>query len=356
MKISATGLKLPVKPISILLASLTMALGIAPLAIGADGPAKPPAPAVPFATVVANAEKEGRVVFLTTFPGSELSVAGAFQKAYPRIKLEAQRILSVDATPRLDQEAATNADGTDVALVSGEDWFIAKSAAGQLTTPVGPETKRWQATKFWKNNYIIGSVLPMVFGFNTAKTKPFTDWTGFMAPELAGKYGICDTAGPPVIAYNDWIRTTQSDAFLSKLLRDQKPVVFRSSSAAAQALAAGEIVAAQCMTPGAIEPLMKQGAPVTFVVPRPGFALVGGIAITGWAKRPNAAQVFMNWLMSDAGQMALMDGMGTAVSPVGVRSTDALNIKSINAWDASQYNAAKYNDLRGQFQKLISTR
>jgi iron(III) transport system substrate-binding protein len=325
----------------------TLALGVVPAAMGAEAN-------VPFATVVANAEKEGRVVFLTTFPGSELSVPAAFQKAYPKIKVEAQRILSVDATPRLDQEAATNADGTDVALVSGEDWFIAKAAAGQLVVPVGPEAKRWQGTRYWKNTYIIGSVLPMVFGFNTSKTKPFTDWSGFMAPELAGKYGICDTAGPPVIAYNDWIQKTQPDGYLAKMLRDQKPVVFRSSSAAAQALAAGEIFAAQCMTPGAIEPLMKQGAPVTFVVPKPGFALVGGLGITGWAKRPNAAQVFMNWLMSDAGQGALMDGMGTAVSPVGVRATEALNIKSMHAWEAGQYNAAKYNELRSQFQKLIS--
>lgn len=355
MTTSAYSRKPSINPAS-LLALATISLILSPAAFGADVAAKPPAATVPFATVVANAEKEGRVVFLTTFPGSELSVAGAFQKAYPKIKLEAQRILSVDATPRLDQEAATNADGTDVALVSGEAWFIAKAAAGQLVVPVGPEAKRWQATPYWKNTYIIGSVLPMVFGFNTTKTKPFTDWSGFMAPELAGKYAICDTAGPPVIAYNDWIQKTQSEAYLTKMLRDQKPVVFRSSSAAAQALAAGEIFAAQCMTPGALEPLMKQGAPVTFVVPKPGFALVGGLGITSWSKRPNAAQVFMNWLMSDAGQVALMDGMGTAVSPVGVRSTDALNIKSIHAWEAGQYTAAKYNELRAQFQKLISTR
>jgi iron(III) transport system substrate-binding protein len=306
-----------------------------------------------FSSVVTNAEKEGKVVFLTTFPGSELTIPAAFQKAYPHIKVEAQRIQTIDAIPRLDQEAAINADGTDVALISGEDWFIAKSAAGRLTPPIGPQVKRWESTPYWKKNYVVAAVLPMVFGFNTSKVKPFTDWNGFLAPALKGKFGICDTEGAPVIAYNDWIRTTHSDDFLQKLLHEQKPVVFRNTSAAAQALAAGEIDAAECMTPGALEPLMKQGAPVAFTVPTPGFGLVGAVGITSWAKRPNAAQVFMNWLMSDEGQNALIEGVGLAASPVGAHKSAALDIRSLHAWDASQYTPARYGELRAQFARTI---
>lgn len=316
----------------------------------ADGPATP----ADFAAVVAKAEQEGKVTFLTTFPGSEISVPAAFSKAYPKITVEAQRIQTIDATPRLDQEEAVNADGTDVALVSGEDWFLAKSAQGKLVAPIGPEVRRWQETKYFKKNYIIAAVLPMVFGFNTAKVKPFSDWHGFMAPALQGRYAICDTEGAPIIAYNDWIRATFSDAFLRGVMHDQKPVVFRNTSAAAQALAAGEIDAALCMTPGALEPLIRQGAPAVFTVPKPAFALVGGLAITAWAKRPNAAQVFMNWLMTDAGQSALIDGMGTAASPVGAHKTADLDIDSLNAWDASKYSPAKYNELRGEFARIIA--
>ncbi|MFO1189147.1 MAG: extracellular solute-binding protein [Alphaproteobacteria bacterium] len=167
---------------------------------------------------------------------------------------------------------------------------------------------------------------------------------------------VCDTEGAPIIAYNDWIRTTFSDQFLKTIMQDQKPVVFRSTSAAAQALAAGEIDAALCMTPGAIEPLIKQGATAAFTIPKPGFGLVGALGITSWSKRPNAAQVFMNWLMTDEGQNALIAGVGTAASPVGAQASTAIDIKSINAWDASKYDAAKYNQLRGEFTRLLRAR
>lgn len=309
-----------------------------------------------FADIISNAEREGKIVFLTTFPGSELTIPRAFGEAYPKIRVEAQRMQTIDATPRLDQEAAVDADATDVALISGEDWFLAKKAQGKLTAPVGPEVQRWSATNYFKGDYIIAAVLPMVFGFNTSKITPFTDWNGFEAPALRGKYAVCDTEGAPIIAYNDWIRTTFSNQFLKNIMQDQKPVVFRSTSAAAQALAAGEIDAALCMTPGAIEPLIKQGAPAAFTIPKPGFGLVGALGITSWSKRPNAAQVFVNWLMTDDGQNALIAGVGTAASPVGARASAAIDIDSIDAWDASKYDPSKYNQLRGEFTRLLRAR
>ena len=155
-------------------------------------------------------------------------------------------------------------------LVSGEAWFIANSDAGNLEAPQGPEVARWEGSDFYKDDYVIGAILPKVFAFNTTMAEPFTDFDGFLSEDMQGPIRhLADTEGPPVIAENEWLREQFGDEYLSALLRDNEPVVYRSSSAIAEALAAGEVAAAQCMTPGAVQPLINEGAPIEMVIPEP---------------------------------------------------------------------------------------
>jgi iron(III) transport system substrate-binding protein len=83
---------------------------------------------------------------------------------------------------------------------------------------------------------------------------------------------------------------------------------------ASQALAAGEFAAIAFATVTTIRPLMDIGAPVKLVVPSPSFGVGYTGAILGWSKRPNAAQVFMNYLMSERGQTT-WNGRGESASP-----------------------------------------
>ncbi len=212
----------------------------------------------------------------------------AFEASHPGITVNAERIQSIDAIPRLDQEAATDADGADVVPGVGRSMVHR-----QLSMPATSRLRkalRWrgrEGSDFYKDDYVIGAILPKVFAFNTTMAEPFTDFDGFLSEDMRGQYAICDTQGPPVIAENEWLREQFGDEYLSALLRTTEPVVYRSSSAIAEALAAGEVAAAQCMTPGAVQPLINEGAPIEMVIPEPeAFALPGGLAITGWSQRP----------------------------------------------------------------------
>ena len=83
--------------------------------------------------------------------------------------------------------------------------------------------------------------------------------------------------------------------------------------------------------PSATLPLIAQGAPLKLVIPSPAFGFQYSGGILSWSKRPNAAQVFMNYVMSRAGQTAWV-GSGEAASalPNIPNSSDANTISVYN--------------------------
>ena len=59
---------------------------------------------------------------------------------------------------------------------------------------------------------------------------------------------------------------------------------------------------------------MEKGAPIEYVVPNPGIGNRYAMAAFGWSKRPEAALVLLDFLMSIDGQTA-WHGRGESASP-----------------------------------------
>jgi iron(III) transport system substrate-binding protein len=71
------------------------------------------------------------------------------------------------------------------------------------------------------------------------------------------------------------------------------------------------------------------------VVPSPTFGIRYTGTVFSWAKRPNAAQVLQDWLMSPPGQIA-WNGGGESASPLA-NIPGALDSKSVTPYDPTPY-------------------
>lgn len=302
--------------------------------------------------VVDAAEEEGEVVFFTAFPNVEIVVPEAFMEAYPNINVVAQRIQTADLLPRLEGELEADADGADVALFSGTAWWAERAAEGNAIEITGPAQEGWNDTYF-AGNYLTATILPLVFGFNTDAVEPFTDWQQLLDPAYAdGNMGTCEPRGAPIVGWYKFIEDEFGEEYLDSFAA-QQPVQQLSTTTIAQQLAAGELDVGACMTPGAIQGLIDDGAPVNFTVPEPAFGLPGGMGILGNAKRPNAAQVFINWIMTPEGQTAVAEAMGTAGSPLsGIEN--AIEPDALVIWQDQEFTGTYLDDLRNQYTELLS--
>jgi iron(III) transport system substrate-binding protein len=89
-----------------------------------------------------------------------------------------------------------------------------------------------------------------------------------------------------------------------------KPRIYPTNAVTSDALVRGEIAVAPVSYP-AIVPKMRDGAPLSYVFPVEGvpcFYFAAGI--TAVAKRPAAAQLYLDWCLSEEGQSMLIRDLG----------------------------------------------
>jgi iron(III) transport system substrate-binding protein len=289
-----------------------------------------------WARVLAAAKTEGKAMlyFAGTPPTLERLTEG-FKKAHPDIVLESFRLTSTPLIARIEQEVKSGADGADVFLTSDLLWIKSRAREGRLLKPSGPALKGWPAKYLVDGMVVIGGLEPFVIGYNRnlVKTPPQT-YADLFKPEFKGKLGTPDMASSTVAAFYGWLEKTQGADFLDKL-RAQNPKLYVGAVPSTQAVASGEIIANTYTTPALINGLKKAGAPVDFTMPSPGLAASLGFAAFSWSRRPNAALVLVDYLMSPEGQAA-WHGTGDSVSPrPGIPGS--LSAASVNTWDESEY-------------------
>jgi len=89
-----------------------------------------------------------------------------------------------------------------------------------------------------------------------------------------------------------------------------KPRIYPTNAVTSDALVRGEIAVAPVSYP-AIVPKIRDGAPLSYIFPVEGvpcFYFAAGV--TAVAKRPAAAQLYLDWCLSDEGQSMLIRDLG----------------------------------------------
>ena len=309
-------------PLQVILSTLLISF-----AAGAESPARQE-----WEKTVEAAKKEGQVtvyVHSTYLPALE---SGAFQKAFPGIKLVAVSGVELDLERRFMAERRAGkylADVFMVGVLRSYNFYQAK-----LLDPIKPalllpevtdESKWWgkahryaDPEKKYLFRYVGSSQLGQAY-YNTQLVNPkeFTSFRDFLNPKWKGKIEMRDirapgTGGSAIRLF--YYSPDLGPEFLRRLLGETDMKFFRDRRQGLDWLAAGKF--SLCFWCEGAEGGKQQGLPVESFGPmKEGAALSAGqgfLTLVNQAPHPNAAKLFVNWFLSREGQLNFQKALSQA--------------------------------------------
>jgi iron(III) transport system substrate-binding protein len=303
---------------------------------GTAAPAASPTTGDAWSKVVAAATKEGSVTIYTGQPPAQMdALKAAFQTTYPGIDLEYVRGSSGDMQTRFDQERSAKSGEADVYEAANPFYLPTVEKAGDLVPLTGPNLDDATFTKYPVLKQSKDMVTPLALGFNiiwntNLVKKPIKGYADLIsrASEFKGSIAIPDLTSAALGSYYGSVDAGQGEGYLEKLLAT-KPQVFATSTPLVQSVVAGESKAGIFADTVTIKQLKSQGAPIKDVAPdkKSNYLAVYQDGIPSWAKHPNAAQVYVNWMLSKEGQKFLGgEGYITALPNISGASGGPQNI------------------------------
>jgi iron(III) transport system substrate-binding protein len=266
--------------------------------------------------VVAAAEEEGALSLYASGGVVEPMVA-AFEEAFPEIDVETLASPTTELSTRLDAEFQSGNVAADALYFALPSWVAQAGEAGRFAEPSGPATEGFPAEAINDGVVSVGGDPYGVF-WNTDLVTDAPDtveWTSFVDPAYDGLVAFIEPVSPIIATLIGFQETEHpGDGYYSEQIGGMSPQITASGSANHQAVSAGEAA----WTPHGIstfsQGLIEEGAPVDFQVPEgPVFSITyTGMALVD-APHPNAALVFLDWLMGEEGQQVLVDN-GQTVS------------------------------------------
>lgn len=298
------------------------------MSFGADAK---PAWRVEWDKTVAAAEKEGALAAYI-FEAGPLTedVVHAFERAYPKIKVNQVRGRGNDLGPRIVAERRGGKYLVDL-FAGGKGTALTTLYAGKLLDPIKPllllpevldESKWWRrALKFVdpENKYIfayIGNAGGVEINYNSSQVNPkeFTSYWDLTQPKWKGKITATDprTRGMdnPVLFF--YYHSKLGPEFIRKLYGDMEVTIARDYRQPVDWLASGRYALCVPCVSDEMDKAMDQGLPVGQILRlKEGGTLSssgGTLTLLQNAPHPNAAKVFVNWLLSREGQSVVQKG------------------------------------------------
>lgn len=288
-------------------------------------------------TVVAAAKKEGRVVFYAIdIKAHTQVVAEAFQKKYPEIKIVWHNGNTVEMSTRLAAEEKAQSETADVFSTIEPTVMSRWSAEGKLRPIIGPNYAELTKSVFAKypdlapgDDRAMYSGVAYNIAWNTDRIKnPITGYADLVARvnELSnGRLGAIAWLGQASglfysnieerVSGIDLTKDMDKSAWLTKL-GALKPKFYNSGSPVAQAVASGEVSAGIYAPVPSLVSLKGMGAPIEFVFDKSVPTSVGYMLVNlKRGSNPNAAQVLIDFLLSEEGQEAAASGQALTVRP-----------------------------------------
>jgi len=287
--------------------------------------------------IVAAAKKEGAVSVIGpqgTATRDVLTVA--FEKKYPEIKVTLQGMSGALIAPKLLTELAADRNSTDV-VISGTSTSLGSLLPAKALVPLkpflsGPNTKdpsKWFGgkLKFADNAGIYNLMFsqyvkpPFVYNSKLVSDDDFKSWKDLLDPKWQGKIEIRDPriAGAGMSNATMWYVTESlGKDFIRKLLTLKDLVIMRDDGQMLDFCAQGRYPIA--IGPGDVptKEYINKGLPLKLQRPeslKEGTYITGGngsMVIPRNAPHPNALRVYVDFFLSQEGQLAWSKGVAFA--------------------------------------------
>jgi iron(III) transport system substrate-binding protein len=207
-------------------------------------------------------------------------------------------------------------------LVAGGATPLAMVAAGAaddfqpyMVLPEVRDSKNWWGGHIWEDNvstkrhiYAFNCYTSETFWYNTGQVEPheIRSFDDLLNPKWKGKVGFLDPVNPGS-GQNTWtfLWKVKGDEYLGKLVQ-QEPLISQNLRQLAEALAKGRLAFTVGLSHYSYEPFLKAGLPVKPVPKiKEGAHANNGSGVVAVVKNPphpNAAKLFVNWLLGKEGQ------------------------------------------------------
>lgn len=289
--------------------SALLAVSLAACGGGSDDDSGAPAASGSWAAVEEAANKEGQLTLYTaTFERLNEGEVAAFNEAYPDIQVNLVRLPSSDIRERYTSEREAGAPSADLIKVAAaelvldnEEWF--KPMDEELVPNLKAVSKEFVFDRY--TGLYSG---PFVWTYNTDLVdKPPVDVCEL--DDVAADYdgGVRLAIPGPGGGWDSWaiVREACGDEFLQeigKLVKSGDISYYDSSATTVQEVGAGAAAMNAWGQPEHSYELRDAGAPVDFAyLENPVWGLAFYSAISEDAKNPNAARVYLNWMLSREG-------------------------------------------------------
>lgn len=293
------------------------------------------------------AKKEGQVVFYTALqlPVAQ-RLAALFEKKYPFIKVGATRIGSEKMAARLVSEAQAKNVRADVVHQSGFDLY-GVFQKGVFEAYDSPERAGFPSDfKDERGYWVIHATTLNVIGYNTRRVasgdvpKSFSDLTH---PKWKGQMLIDQNESKWMAGMIQYFGESKAMELMRKLA-DQDLQFRNGHTLIATLIAAGERPIGVVTYANSVDGLKTKGAPIDWIAVEPLIGLATGVALVKDAPHPNAAKLFLDFLLSREGQEVMAaEGYFSArrdvESPIVRQVSKSLKVLPLSMTLAQRYDA-----------------
>jgi iron(III) transport system substrate-binding protein len=310
------------------------------------------------------ARSEAEVNWYTSMPQSHAETfARLFEEKHDSVKVRITRQGTFDIISRVEAELKSGQTVVDVIHVLDPAIFISLRKRGELYNYEPRESKvippQYKDPGYWTSARLVTICL----AYNTEKLSedetPKT-WRDLLDERWADKIVLKDaqTAGSAYAQYY-FLREKHGVSFWEQLAH-QGPVIYKSGDRMLQALLREDVlIAGGVLGYKVYQYSILKGLPIRAVWPQDGVPVcLGPVGILRAAPHPNAGKLFVEYMLSQEGQQALSDLLGSYSTrpdvspPEGWVSLSELNL--LFAQDGWEGYLQKQSALRAEYDTIFN--
>lgn len=276
--------------------------------------------------LVEAATAEGKLLWYTT-NGLDLSqnLARRFTETYPGISVEVSRYVGAQQYQRFMEETAAGQNVVDIVNISDKPLMESLIADGLLAEWKVPSSDHFaDEFRLGDSAYSVTKTIAAIIYNETKLTQEEIElleasWLNVLDPRFKGRFAVTNQqsglgyAGVQMMSGEDF-----PDDFFAQVAA-QEPAIYGDLLVPIDRVVAGEHDFTFWSWDGGGVSRRDAGAPIRWIYPRPTPSFANNLfSVSAAAPHPYAARLFLNWLTSEEGAVAVQAELGGASTYEGV--------------------------------------